>query len=146
MRVDPQARAVPAINQFLGQLLKGIEAIEQAGGDTGRIYTYYDVSLHDKKQASAADLSVAIDQAADGKIVTRTYDPLRARSSTRFLGEKYVRSPTSADWPPNRGVEHRNRDSIRLTARIQSGCDGVVKRGKRGESFASASTAIRRIP
>lgn len=75
MRVDSDARAVPAINDFLEELRKGIESVEQAGGDTGRIYTYYDVNLHNKKQASAADLSVAVNQDADGKAVTHTYDP-----------------------------------------------------------------------
>jgi hypothetical protein len=89
MRVDPEARAVPAINQFLEHLRAGIETIEQAGGDTGRIYTYYDVNLHDKKQASAADLSVAIDQGADGKIATRTYDPNKGHPlSAKTLLEK----------------------------------------------------------
>lgn len=75
MRVDSDARAVPAINEFLGELRKGIETIEQSGGDTGRIYTYYDVNLHNKKNASAADLSVAVNQGAEGKAVTHTYDP-----------------------------------------------------------------------
>lgn len=75
MRVDPDSRAVPAINDFLEELRKGIESIEDAGGDTGRIYTYYDINLHDKKHASAADLSVAINQGATGKVVTRSHDP-----------------------------------------------------------------------
>lgn len=75
MRVDSDARAVPAINDFLEELRKGIERVEQAGGDTGRIYTYYDVNLHSKKQASTADLSVAVNQSAGGKTVTHTYDP-----------------------------------------------------------------------
>lgn len=75
MRVDPTARAVPAINEFLAQLRQGIESIEDAGGDTGRIYAYYDVALLSKKNAAAADLSVAVNQDADGQVVTRTYDP-----------------------------------------------------------------------
>lgn len=75
MRVDPTARAVPAINEFLAELRRGIESVEDTGGDTGRIYTYYDVSLHSKKQASAADLSVAISQEAGSKVLRRTYDP-----------------------------------------------------------------------
>lgn len=75
MRVDPAARAVPAINDFLAQLRQGIESVEDAGGDTGRIYTYYDVTLLSKKNAAAADLSVAVNQDADGQVVTRTYDP-----------------------------------------------------------------------
>lgn len=75
MRVDPAVRAVPAINEFLAELRRGIEAVEDTGGDTGRIYTYYDISLHSKKQASASDLSVAVDQNADGKVLRRTYDP-----------------------------------------------------------------------
>ncbi|GGO65941.1 hypothetical protein GCM10010910_24260 [Microbacterium nanhaiense] len=75
MRVDSDARAAPAIDSFLEELRKGIESVERAGGDTGRIYTYYDVNLHNKKQASAADLSVAVNQSAEGKAVTHTYDP-----------------------------------------------------------------------
>ncbi|MGJ3510140.1 DUF3644 domain-containing protein [Enemella sp. A6] len=75
MRVDPDARTLPAINEFLVELRRGIESVEDIGGDTGRIYTYYDVALHSKKRASAADLSVAVDQDADGKILKRTYDP-----------------------------------------------------------------------
>ncbi|WP_431278257.1 DUF3644 domain-containing protein [Leifsonia poae] len=87
MRVDPDSRAVPAINEFLAELRKGIESVEHAGGDTGRIYTYYDVNLHDKKQASAADLSVAVNQDASGKVVTRAYDPNKGHplSATALL-------------------------------------------------------------
>lgn len=87
MRVDPDSRAVPAINEFLEELRKGIESVEQGGGDTGRIYTYYDVNLHDKKQASAADLSVSVNQDASGKVVTRAYDPNKGHplSATALL-------------------------------------------------------------
>lgn len=67
MRVDADSRAIPAIDAFLEELRKGIESVEQEGGDTGRIYTYYDVNLHSKKQASAADLSVNVSSDGNGK-------------------------------------------------------------------------------
>lgn len=75
MQVDQTSRSVPAINEFLEELRRGIESVEEVDGDTARIYTYYDVSMHQKKHASAADLSVAIGRDGDGKIVTRTVDP-----------------------------------------------------------------------
>jgi hypothetical protein len=74
MPVDPDSRTVPAINEFLDELRKGIESVEDIDGDTGRIYTC-DVNLNDKKQARAADLSVAVNQDAHGKVVTGSYDP-----------------------------------------------------------------------
>lgn len=75
MRVDADSRAIPAIDAFLEELRKGIESVEQEGGDTGRIYTYYDVNLHSKKQASAADLSVNVSSDGNGKVVIRASDP-----------------------------------------------------------------------
>lgn len=75
MRVDAEIRSVPAISEFLDSLRQGIESIEQMGGDTSRIYTYYDLSMHSKKTATAADLSVAVDPESGGKVVRRTYDP-----------------------------------------------------------------------
>jgi hypothetical protein len=99
MRVDPDSRTVPAINEFLEELRKGIESVEDAGGDTGRIYTYYDVNLHDKKQASAADLSVAVNQDADGKVVMRSYDPNKGHplNATALLAK--INSKRSAGRP-----------------------------------------------
>lgn len=93
MRVDSDVRAVPAINEFLEELRKGIESVERVGGDTGRIYTYYEINLHNRKHASEADLSVAVNQGADGKALTRTYDPntghpLNATSLLREVNAK----------------------------------------------------------
>lgn len=87
MSADTDKRSVPAINEFLDELRRGIESIEGNGGDTARIYTYYDIHLHNKKNASAADLSVAVNRDASGKLITQKIDPNTGHpfNATRLL-------------------------------------------------------------
>lgn len=75
MSVDAQKRAVPEINEFISVLRKGIEEVEKSDGDTGRVFTYYDIHLQNQKNASSADLTVAYDASADAKIVRHKVDP-----------------------------------------------------------------------
>lgn len=75
MSVDAQRRAVPEINEFISVLRKGIEEVEKNDGDTGRVFTYYDIHVQNQKNASSADLTVAYDASADAKIVRHEIDP-----------------------------------------------------------------------
>lgn len=75
MSVDAQKRAVPEINEFIATLRKELEEVERSGGDTGRVFTYYDIHLQNHKNASSADLTVTYDASSDAKVVRHKVDP-----------------------------------------------------------------------
>jgi hypothetical protein len=68
----------PGVQQFLAELAAATDEVDQAGEDSGRLMTIYDVTLESVKKIGDADVLVGVggDGADEGPlIVTRTQDP-----------------------------------------------------------------------
>ncbi|MDP8238373.1 MAG: DUF3644 domain-containing protein [Candidatus Hatepunaea meridiana] len=67
-----------AVSQFLTELQKAVEEVEDAGLDTGRLLTIFTVNLQSTKKISKADIIVGIrgnDTQDEPLIVTKLVDP-----------------------------------------------------------------------
>jgi hypothetical protein len=65
-----------AVDEFISVLKDEEEALQQAGGNTDRLLTIYNVSLQSVKKIDRADVVVGVDPTAeDSAILTRPVDP-----------------------------------------------------------------------
>jgi hypothetical protein len=74
---DP-SRARPAVRQYVGEILAATRELKDAGVDTGRFLTVFDVKLESVKKIGEADVVVGVGKPAGGGgplIVERTLDP-----------------------------------------------------------------------
>ena len=99
----PNTKMTTPVRQFLSVLAKGTEEIKDAGEDTGRLLTVFDVKLESIKKIGEADVVVAVEKGTthDGPLaIVRTQDPnkshpLRQTEVLERIGTLHGKSFTS---------------------------------------------------
>ena len=99
----PKTKMTTPVRQFLSVLAKGTEEIKDAGEDTGRLLTVFDVKLESIKKIGEADAVVAVENGTrhDGPLaIVRTQDPnkshpLRQKDVLEQIGMLHGKSFTS---------------------------------------------------
>ena len=99
----PSTKMTTPVRQFLTALAKGTEEIKDAGEDTGRLLTVFDVKLESIKKIGEADVVVAVEKGTkhDGPLaIVRTQDPnkshpLRQKEVLKRIGTLHGKSFTS---------------------------------------------------
>lgn len=68
-----------AVDDFIRRLSEEISAVEESGGDTGKVFTVFDVSLETVKKMESADVVVGVSDRDPGTfVVQRPLDPNRS--------------------------------------------------------------------
>lgn len=75
MRTDTGVTSVAEVQLFIDELRKIMDEAEAAGSGMSRVATLYDINMQSVKKMTSADIVVAIDPTADGKVVVRKTDP-----------------------------------------------------------------------
>jgi EC042_2821-lke REase/Protein of unknown function (DUF3644) len=135
-----------AVEQFLKALLDATSELEQAGIDTGRLLTVFNVTLQSTKKIQRADIVMGVGAAAsaDPVIVTRKMDPnvthpLRQKDVLEQVGVLHgvrftSRSFQAVIW------RHGLRGRERLCWMAQEG--GLVKWSQEVVTFIRGLTAV----
>lgn len=64
------------MDDFIRRLSEEISAVEELGGDTGKVFTVFDVSLRTVKKMESADVVVGVSDRDPGTfVVQRPLDP-----------------------------------------------------------------------
>lgn len=83
MKVDRNTAMVAEVEDFIDELRSVVATAEDAGGDTSRVATIYDINLQSVKKMTSADLVVAVSPTADERIAIRKVDPNKTHPYSR---------------------------------------------------------------
>lgn len=75
LRVDGDGGSSQVVAEFIGELRRIVAEAEDLGADLGRIAVVQEYNMQSGKKISRADLEVAINPDATGKVVQRKIDP-----------------------------------------------------------------------
>lgn len=78
IRGEDGVRKSSAVQQYLAELAEAVAEVQEAGQDTGRLMTIFDVKLESVKKIGDADVVVGVDATAGGPgplVVVKTQDP-----------------------------------------------------------------------